>query len=98
MGCLEFIMSDSEMRIATTRTWRHLMACKLIESGVNDPDQIIKTIEALHSFIIGPTKPLQNDLAQDENKKQVHDQNKIIDTGILKSLQNVAGQLNVENL
>ena len=91
-------MTESEIRIATTRAWRHLMACKLIESGVSDPYQIIKTIEALHSFIISPTKPLANDLIQGESKTQDHYQNKIVDTGILKSLQNAAGQLNVENL
>ena len=91
-------MTDSEMRIATTRTWRHLMACKLIESGLSDPDEIIKTVNVLHDFIISPTKPLANDLVQGESKKQDHDQNKIIDTGILKSLQDTAGQLNVENL
>lgn len=95
---MELVMTENEMRIATTRAWRHLMACKLIESGVSDPDQIIKTIEALHSFIISPAKPLPNDLVQGESKKQDHDQNKIIDTGILKSLQDTVGQLNVENL
>ena len=91
-------MSDSKTKIETTRAWRHLMACKLIESGVNDPDKIIETIEALHDFIISPAKPSQNDPVQDENKKQGHDQNKTIDMDSLRSLQNAVDQLNVENL
>lgn len=91
-------MSDSKTKIETTRAWRHLMACKLIESGVNDPNEIISTIKALHDFIVSPAKPSQNDLVQGENKKQDPDQNKIADTGIVRSLQSVADQPNVENL
>lgn len=36
------------------KAWRYEMICKLISSGVTNPDELIKTTTKIYTFIVSP--------------------------------------------